>query len=48
MDVSCGNSDATGGFVIVWADEDGKAAPGLHANFKLSESGELVMLSVIG
>ena len=30
-------------FMIVWADEDGKDV-GLHANFKLSKSGEQVML----
>jgi len=33
-----------GEYLIVWADENGKATPGLHANFKLSGSGELVML----
>ena len=32
------------GYLIVWLDEDGKAAEGLHANFKLSRSGETVML----
>ena len=26
--------------MLVWADEDGKATPGLHASFKLSASGE--------
>ncbi len=31
------------GYLIVWADEDGKD-PGLHANFKLSKSGESVYL----
>jgi len=31
------------GYLIVWADEDGKD-PGLHANFKLSQNGETVML----
>lgn len=30
-------------FLIIWADEDGKD-PGLHANFKLSKSGEQLML----
>jgi hypothetical protein len=30
--------------LIVWLDEDGKASKGLHANFKLSRSGETVML----
>ena len=33
-----------GGYLIVWADEDGNAKPGLHANFKLSRNGETVML----
>ena len=33
-----------GEYLIVWADEDGKDSPGLHANFKLSASGELLML----
>ena len=32
------------GFLIVWADEDGSAKKGLHANFKLSQSGETVRL----
>jgi len=32
-------SIAARGYLIVWADEDGKD-PGLHANFKLSKSGE--------
>lgn len=32
------------GFLIVWADEDSSQGP-LHANFKLSASGEFVMLS---
>ncbi len=32
------------GYLIVWLDEDGKAAEGLHANFKLSQNGETVML----
>lgn len=31
------------GFLIIWADENGKQA-GLHANFKLSASGESLML----
>ena len=33
-----------GDYLIVWADEDGNAEPGLHANFKLSRNGETVML----
>ena len=32
------------GYLIVWADEDGKDQPELHANFKLSKNGEAVML----
>jgi len=32
------------GYLIVWADEDGKAIKGLHANFKLAKNGEIVML----
>ena len=33
------------GYLIVWLDEDEEDAPdGLHANFKLSKSGETVML----
>lgn len=32
------------GFLIVWADEDGSATPGLHANFKLSTEGETILL----
>ena len=35
---------APGGYLIVWADEDGNAKPGLHANFKLSRNGETVIL----
>jgi hypothetical protein len=31
--------------LIVWADEDGKASEGLHANFKLSANGENIVLS---
>ncbi len=33
-----------GGYLLVWADEDGQDAPGLHANFKLSSSGETIWL----
>ncbi len=35
---------AANGYLIVWADEDGEQA-GLHANFKLSGSGENIKLS---
>ena len=34
-----------GGYLIVWADSDSKASPGLHANFKLSKTGETVLLT---
>lgn len=33
-----------GGYLIVWADEDGGDAPGLHANFKLASAGETIWL----
>lgn len=32
------------GYLLVWADEDGSDTPGLHANFKLSKSGEQIYL----
>ena len=32
------------GYLIVWLDEDGKAKDGLHANFKLSRTGETLLL----
>lgn len=32
------------GYLIVWLDEDEDAPEGLHANFKLSKSGETVIL----
>ncbi len=35
---------AANGFLIVWADENGLARPGLHANFKLAASGEQIYL----
>ncbi len=38
-----GTKIAANGYLIVWADEDGKQT-GLHANFKLSASGEAVYL----
>lgn len=34
---------AAGGYLIIWADEDG-SQQGLHANFKLSGSGEALLL----
>ncbi|HIE30495.1 TPA: lamin tail domain-containing protein [Candidatus Poribacteria bacterium] len=33
-----------GGYLIVWADGNGSARPGLHANFRLSINGEMVIL----
>ena len=33
------------GYLLVWADEDGTATPGLHASFKLSASGEQIYLT---
>jgi hypothetical protein len=33
-----------GGYLIVWADSDSKATQGLHANFKLSKTGETVLV----
>ena len=32
------------GYLVVWADENGKAKEGIHANFKLASSGEVVRL----
>jgi hypothetical protein len=39
-----GTAIGPGEYLIVWADEDGDAKPGLHANFKLSSDGEVVNL----
>ncbi len=39
-----GTKITAGGYLMVWADEDGSATAGLHANFKLSASGEQVLL----
>lgn len=33
-----------GGYLLVWADEDGSDEPGLHANFRLAADGETVWL----
>tara|TARA_B100001123_G_scaffold344147_1_gene391040 strand:- start:12905 stop:15319 length:2415 start_codon:yes stop_codon:yes gene_type:complete len=35
---------AAGSYLVIWADEDG-ADEGLHANFKLSRSGEVITLT---
>jgi spore coat protein CotH len=40
-----GTKIPAGGYLLVWADEDGTATPGLHASFKLSASGETVFLT---
>ncbi|MBL9129028.1 MAG: lamin tail domain-containing protein [Verrucomicrobiales bacterium] len=34
-----------GGYLIVWADEDGSADAGLHASFKLDKAGEQILLT---
>ncbi|TAK94542.1 MAG: hypothetical protein EPO07_16535 [Verrucomicrobia bacterium] len=39
-----GTTIPANGYLLVWADEDGLAMPGLHANFKLSASGEQILL----
>jgi hypothetical protein len=39
-----GTSIAGRGYLLVWADEDTTDTPGLHANFKLSKSGEALAL----
>ena len=39
-----GTTIAANGYLLVWADEDGLATSGLHANFKLSGSGEQIYL----
>jgi hypothetical protein len=33
------------GYLLVWADEDGSATPGLHASFKLAGAGEQLFLT---
>ncbi len=42
-----GATIAAGGYLLVWADDDDGATPGLHASFKLSGKGESVVLSDI-
>lgn len=39
-----GATIAPNGYLLVWADENGSDTPGLHANFKLSASGEQILL----
>ncbi len=40
-----GTTIPANGYLIVWADEDTLAVPGLHASFKLSGSGEQIYLN---
>ncbi len=40
-----GTKIAGGGYLIVWADEDGRASGGLHASFKLAREGERILLT---
>ena len=40
-----GKTLAPGEKLLIWADEDGKAPSGLHANFKLSSRVESLFLS---
>ena len=40
-----GTTIPANGYLILWADEDGSADAGLHANFKLSSGGEIILLS---
>jgi hypothetical protein len=39
-----GTTIPANGYLLVWADENGTATPGLHASFKLSKAGEQVLL----
>ena len=40
-----GTTIPANGYLMVWADEDTLAVPGLHASFKLSGSGEQIYLN---
>ena len=40
-----GTTIPAGGYLLIWADDDAGDSPGLHASFKLSASGESVVLS---
>jgi len=42
--IPSGTKIKAGGYLIIWADEDG-GDKGLHANFKLSKSGEMIFLN---
>ncbi len=39
-----GTTIVAGGYLVVWADEDARDRPGFHASFKLSETGETLLL----
>lgn len=39
-----GTTIPANGYLLVWADENGSATPGLHANFRLSKEGEEILL----
>ncbi len=39
-----GTTIAANNYLLVWADENGAATPGLHANFKLASTGEQIYL----
>lgn len=39
-----GSRITSNGYLVIWLDEDSLDQPGLHANFKLSKSGETLML----
>ena len=42
--IPTGTRIKAGGYLVIWADEDG-GDKGLHANFKLSKNGEVIILS---
>jgi hypothetical protein len=42
--IPAGTVIPAGGYLLIWADGETAAAPGLHASFKLSAEGETVML----
>ncbi len=41
-----GTQIAAGGYLVLWADEDAKAADGLHVSFKLSTTGRISSWSI--
>ena len=38
-----GTRIAAGGYLLIWADENGTDTPGLHASFKLASDGETIL-----